>query len=355
MPELALATGSLEAPSGVSYLRADIEARASSVPTRSPSISAPSSFDGAASPWRAVLGQNSPRNMSPTANRKPEPINDPVTYTPTTHRVSKAKKGKKVHVCEFGCGKVFTRAEHRKLVSLASLAIRILIEQTSRSQSSERPFIQVLSSRMREALPACGPSQPASRATVSGSEKTKDRANSPLRHNMVNPNPMGGSPQRRASTTASGSGIQPPLQLAGVNQQLQQMPAPSLANFPQVEALQSQYAYPPHSQMSQSAMSGPVLSHSMASSYGYSNPSGSQTQFCSSEMGHDRGATQNPYWGYQSSMLYASPTDTMPSTESAGVPNYLRYRAEFAGIDKSSAAPSPVGRYCAPGEISLMC
>lgn len=57
----------------------------------------------------------------------------PITYTPTTRRISKAKKGKKVHVCEFGCGKVclyssaanikgckltriqvFTRAEHRK-------------------------------------------------------------------------------------------------------------------------------------------------------------------------------------------------------------------------------------------------
>ncbi|KAL8746054.1 MAG: hypothetical protein Q9190_001892, partial [Brigantiaea leucoxantha] len=38
-----------------------------------------------------------------------------ITYTPTTHRISKAKKGKKVHTCEFpGCGKVFTRAEHRK-------------------------------------------------------------------------------------------------------------------------------------------------------------------------------------------------------------------------------------------------
>lgn len=31
-----------------------------------------------------------------------------ITYTPTTHRVSKAKKGKKVHVCEHGCGKVHT-------------------------------------------------------------------------------------------------------------------------------------------------------------------------------------------------------------------------------------------------------
>ena len=29
-----------------------------------------------------------------------------VTYTPTTHRISKAKKGKKVHACEFpGCTK----------------------------------------------------------------------------------------------------------------------------------------------------------------------------------------------------------------------------------------------------------
>ncbi|KAJ5303449.1 Zinc finger C2H2 [Penicillium atrosanguineum] len=38
-----------------------------------------------------------------------------VTYTPTTHRISKAKKGKRVHACEFpGCSKVFTRAEHRR-------------------------------------------------------------------------------------------------------------------------------------------------------------------------------------------------------------------------------------------------
>ncbi|KAL8989918.1 MAG: hypothetical protein Q9177_001304 [Variospora cf. flavescens] len=36
------------------------------------------------------------------------PLDPPgeVSYTPTTHRISKAKKGKKVHV--------FTRAEHRK-------------------------------------------------------------------------------------------------------------------------------------------------------------------------------------------------------------------------------------------------
>jgi hypothetical protein len=35
----------------------------------------------------------------------------PVTYTPTTHRVSKAKKGKRVHACEFpGCNKVCARS-----------------------------------------------------------------------------------------------------------------------------------------------------------------------------------------------------------------------------------------------------
>lgn len=37
-------------------------------------------------------------------------MNDPaneITYTPTTHRISKAKKGKKVHACEHpGCSKV---------------------------------------------------------------------------------------------------------------------------------------------------------------------------------------------------------------------------------------------------------
>ena len=33
--------------------------------------------------------------------------NMPVTYTPTTHRISKAKKGKRVHACQHdGCGKV---------------------------------------------------------------------------------------------------------------------------------------------------------------------------------------------------------------------------------------------------------
>ncbi len=38
-----------------------------------------------------------------------------ITYTPTTHRISKAKKGKKVHACEHpGCTKVWPiRPDHQ--------------------------------------------------------------------------------------------------------------------------------------------------------------------------------------------------------------------------------------------------
>ncbi|KAK2794621.1 hypothetical protein FQN51_000790 [Onygenales sp. PD_10] len=39
----------------------------------------------------------------------------PITFTPTTHRVSKAKKGKRVHACNHpGCDKIYTRAEHMR-------------------------------------------------------------------------------------------------------------------------------------------------------------------------------------------------------------------------------------------------
>lgn len=44
------------------------------------------------------LGLTMPGLLDPTGE---------VTYTPTTHRISKAKKGKKVHACEYpGCSKV---------------------------------------------------------------------------------------------------------------------------------------------------------------------------------------------------------------------------------------------------------
>ncbi|KAJ5770030.1 uncharacterized protein N7511_002081 [Penicillium nucicola] len=55
-----------------------------------------------------MVGPNNMRDMA-------HPDDSRVTYTPTTHRISKAKKGKRVHACEFpGCSKVFTRAEHRR-------------------------------------------------------------------------------------------------------------------------------------------------------------------------------------------------------------------------------------------------
>lgn len=50
------------------------------------------------------------RDNTATMQRSINPSDpDPITYTPTTHRVSKAKKGKRVHACEYpGCDKVYT-------------------------------------------------------------------------------------------------------------------------------------------------------------------------------------------------------------------------------------------------------
>lgn len=63
---------------------------------------------------RAPAPTSAPTNTMRRANTMAE-IPLPITYTPTTHRISKAKKGKRVHACEFpGCNKVFTRAEHRR-------------------------------------------------------------------------------------------------------------------------------------------------------------------------------------------------------------------------------------------------
>ena len=53
--------------------------------------------------------RGSSRDLPPTMQRSLGPSEpDAVTYTPTTRRVSKAKKGKRVHACEFpGCEKVW--------------------------------------------------------------------------------------------------------------------------------------------------------------------------------------------------------------------------------------------------------
>ncbi|RMZ88286.1 hypothetical protein DV736_g4493, partial [Chaetothyriales sp. CBS 134916] len=53
-------------------------------------------------------------STSSTMRTSSIPLEGPPQSTPTG-RVSKAKKGKRVHACSFeGCGKVFTRAEHRR-------------------------------------------------------------------------------------------------------------------------------------------------------------------------------------------------------------------------------------------------
>ena len=55
-----------------------------------------------------IKSQGSSRRPSAASMRRSSiPLEAPLTYTPTTHRVSKAKKGKRVHACEFpGCNKV---------------------------------------------------------------------------------------------------------------------------------------------------------------------------------------------------------------------------------------------------------
>lgn len=94
----------------------------------SPSVSSSSPEPQQLAPKPNMAGRkNSMRTTSPADATMP------VTYTPTTHRISKAKKGKRVHACQYpACGKVgaiiytpiesikltplqvFTRAEHRR-------------------------------------------------------------------------------------------------------------------------------------------------------------------------------------------------------------------------------------------------
>lgn len=50
---------------------------------------------------------SSRRGSASSMRNSTTPYEGPITYTPTTHRISKAKKGKRVHACEFaGCNKV---------------------------------------------------------------------------------------------------------------------------------------------------------------------------------------------------------------------------------------------------------
>lgn len=71
--------------------------------------------------------------MTMTAPAPSDPAGE-VTYTPTTHRISKAKKGKKVHVCEVpGCGKVYDIFLISERVS--DCMPRCLLERSTASKS----------------------------------------------------------------------------------------------------------------------------------------------------------------------------------------------------------------------------
>ena len=63
-----------------------------------------------------------------------DPMGDEITYTPTTHRISKAKKGKKVHACEYpGCTKV--RAVQGNYLGGKLTCVRSSLEQSIASMA----------------------------------------------------------------------------------------------------------------------------------------------------------------------------------------------------------------------------
>ena len=94
------------------------EIPSSSKPTRrrkQPSMS-PNNATSSDQPRESTRQRQKARTM-PTRGRgessrastmaTPGLLDQEITYTPTTHRISKAKKGKKVHACEYpGCTKV---------------------------------------------------------------------------------------------------------------------------------------------------------------------------------------------------------------------------------------------------------
>ncbi|PGH04216.1 hypothetical protein AJ80_08561 [Polytolypa hystricis UAMH7299] len=92
-------------PSSLAHIRTEHLPPFSSSQGHEPSHSLPSQLGSKVKPPTSMAyNARRARSLSESA---------PITYTPTTHRVSKAKKGKRVHGCDHpGCHKVFTRAEH---------------------------------------------------------------------------------------------------------------------------------------------------------------------------------------------------------------------------------------------------
>lgn len=82
-------------------------------PYPDPSLSSSSSSGlSARQQWHTPTDSSNRSRDTTTLRRERELLEaaGPVTYTPATHRISKAKKGKRVHLCQFaGCNKVSAR------------------------------------------------------------------------------------------------------------------------------------------------------------------------------------------------------------------------------------------------------
>lgn len=65
-------------------------------------------------------------NTPQPSRSSPQAIPPSPSSSQSEHRVSKAKKGKRVHACEYaGCDKVFTRAEHRRRHELSHRSMKL--------------------------------------------------------------------------------------------------------------------------------------------------------------------------------------------------------------------------------------
>ena len=89
----------------INYILGPSAEKPPSIPTpRSEGVPSPASLAPVARAEDASTAASLLTNFSNARQSDADGLS--VQYTPTTHRISKAKKGKKVHVCEFGCGKV---------------------------------------------------------------------------------------------------------------------------------------------------------------------------------------------------------------------------------------------------------
>ncbi|MCJ1287084.1 hypothetical protein MMC26_006432 [Xylographa opegraphella] len=140
-----------------------------------------------------------------------------ITYTPTTHRISKAKKGKKVHACQHpNCGKIFTRAEHRKRHEANHLSEPLF---TCPVNNCKKPFhrADLLSRHMERHIQqssSSGTTRPRQTPSVTSSAASSNEANSPETPGMSENRQAAsaGSATLSSATMSIGSIIEPIMQ-----------------------------------------------------------------------------------------------------------------------------------------------